>query len=76
MRRAQWLGKGQAFFVVDTPGLSDPEGREIDNRHIKNVIRLLKDEVREIHAFVLVIKGSENRALPSKIRYVLHKYQL
>ena len=60
-RIVQWRGTGEFFTIVDTPGLSDPQGEDADRNHFKEVVAMLRNKLKIIHAIVHVVKGTENR---------------
>ena len=63
LKRVRWRGTGHYFILVDTPGLADPAGTDADREQFKEVIRMLKYEVKHIHALIHVVKGTDTRAL-------------
>lgn len=64
VRRVQWRGTGKYLTIVDTPGLSDPAGKDTDREQFKNVLSVLKYQVGSISAIIHVVKGTETRKLP------------
>ena len=62
-KRVRWRGTGDYFILVDTPGLADPAGTDADREQFKEVIRVLKYEVKHINALLHVVKGTDTRAL-------------
>lgn len=47
--------------IIDTPGLSDTEGGDVDEQHLKKIADYLVN-LGEFNAVCLVIKGSTVRA--------------
>ena len=62
-KKVQWLGTGEEFFLIDTPGLGDPSGTAADREQFKEVIRFLKNEVKHINVLIHVVKGTDTRDL-------------
>ena len=54
-----WLGKGQNFTIVDTPGFGDSEGR--DNQFIEEMMNVLNHELGYAQTILLVIEGTQPR---------------
>jgi len=50
--------------LIDTPGLLDPRGLEKDNENEKNIVNAVA-ALGEIHAILLVHKGSDSRQDPA-----------
>ena len=56
---AQWLGVGQLFTVVDTPGFGDSDND--DNILIDEMMDVLKNTVEGTNGIILLINGEEER---------------
>ena len=58
-----WLisGKGRYLTIVDTPGFDDSEGPESQNELVDEMMNVLKYEVKEANALIILIKGTETR---------------
>ena len=67
-RIVRWRGTGELFTLVDTPGLSDPQGEDADRNHFKEVVGVLRNKLKHIHAIVHVVKGTENRKSESLLK--------
>ena len=69
---AKWLGKGQNFTVVDTPGFGDSD--QNDNDLIDEMTKVLKDKVKTANALVLLVNCEQerfNNALQQMIREMI-----
>ena len=55
----QWLGEGQLFTVVDTPGFGDSDND--DNILIDEMMDVLKNTVEGTNGIILLINGEEER---------------
>merc|ERR1711973_590513 len=69
---AKWLGKGQNFTVVDTPGFGDSD--QNDNDLIDEMTKVLKDNVKSANALVLLVNCEQerfNNALQQMIREMI-----
>ena len=47
------------YTIIDTPGLEDSEGR--DQEHIAETVEVLRAQIRQLKAFVLVMNGAYTR---------------
>ena len=54
-----WMGTGQNFTVVDTPGFGDSDGQEAEL--IDSMVKFLKNEVKETNIFLLLFNGANQR---------------
>ena len=56
----KWKGEdgNPCVTLIDTPGAGDTEGR--DCQHAKKIFQVVRN-IGEIHAFVLMLKGTDNR---------------
>lgn len=54
-----WLGDGQYFTVVDTPGFNDSDGE--DEQNIENMMDILNNVIESASTILLVFKGNEDR---------------
>mmetsp|Transcript_4581 Transcript_4581/g.11098 ORF Transcript_4581/g.11098 Transcript_4581/m.11098 type:complete len:410 (-) Transcript_4581:46-1275(-) len=59
------------FVIVDTPGLGDTEGPEIDQQHADEILESI-GKLGTIHATVLVISG-RNSKMTAQLKYVLSR---
>ena len=41
-KKVKWLGTGQEFVAVDTPGLGDPGGSELDRERASGIVDFLR----------------------------------
>jgi len=55
----QWLGDGDTFTIVDTPGFGDSDND--DNLLIDEMMEVLKNTVEGANAIILLINGEEER---------------
>mmetsp|Transcript_49779 Transcript_49779/g.115538 ORF Transcript_49779/g.115538 Transcript_49779/m.115538 type:complete len:783 (+) Transcript_49779:41-2389(+) len=55
----RWQGDGEIVRCVDLPGLSDTP--ELDKKHMKEMVEVLRDQVRYIHTFLIVINSQAVR---------------
>ena len=55
----QWLGDGDTFTIVDTPGFGDSDND--DNLLIDEMMDVLKNTVEGANAIILLINGEEER---------------
>jgi hypothetical protein len=53
------LDNGAPCTCIDTPGLNDTGNN--DSLNIVNMVRTLKEQVREVHTFVIVLNGQNPR---------------
>jgi GTP-binding protein EngB required for normal cell division len=75
-----WLGNrsgspGPEFTVVDTPGFGSNIAEE--NRHVDEMVRLFKDDLKYIHLFVIMFKQTDKRldtALWSMLKTFQHMF--
>merc|ERR1711892_942394 len=54
-----WLGDGQNFTVVDSPGFNDSDGE--DAELIEEMLDVLKNTIKHSSTILLVLKGTENK---------------
>merc|ERR1711892_713229 len=54
-----WLGDGQNFTVVDSPGFNDSDGE--DTELIEEMLDVLKNTIKHSSTILLVLKGTENK---------------
>jgi len=54
-----WLGSGQNFTVVDTPGFGDSEGR--DQEFIVEMMDVLSEDLHYTNLIMLTLEGSQPR---------------
>jgi len=54
-----WLGTGQDYTVVDTPGFGDSSGN--DNQYIQEMMDILDNKLGYAHIILLVLEGSTPR---------------
>ena len=64
IKRAKWRGDGKDFTIVDTPGLSDPDGSDTDREQFRKVLHVLRYDVKKISAIIHVVKGTQTRNSP------------
>ena len=57
----------QSVTVVDTPGFGNYQPKT-EQSNINNLVKLLTNEIRYVHAFVICFKQSDNRVTDS-LRY-------
>ena len=59
-KKVRWRGTRDDLIVVDTPGLTDPQGSGQDRKIIKNIVNYLRDglEGRKITTFLFLHKFS------------------
>ena len=62
-KRVKWLGIGEEFILIDTPGLTDPGGPAKDREQFREVIAVLK-QINKISLLIHIVKGSDTRKLP------------
>jgi len=55
----QWLGVGDSFTVVDTPGFGDSDGD--DQILIEEMLDVLKNVIMESDTILLLLKGTDTR---------------
>lgn len=60
-KRVKWRGSGDEFILIDTPGLGDPGGNEVDKEQFKKVIQLLRDEVKNINVIIHVVRDTKRK---------------
>ena len=60
-------------MVVDTPEFGDSDGSERET--IDVMVNILREEIKETNAFLLVLNGSDNR-LPSGLLLMLREVQI
>ena len=53
-----WLGTGSLCMIIDTPGMNDSQGRDLD--HVKHILETLK-KGRWVNTFLVVRKGDNLR---------------
>ena len=61
----KWLGVGQCFTVVDTPGTDDTSGEHQDYENIKELTEFLKEDLKQIDIFLVMFKESDTRFVSS-----------
>ena len=54
-------GNGDPFTIVDTPGFGDSDGNEEQDKLIKEMMTVLKDDLKEANTFLLLMKGTSTR---------------
>ena len=56
-----WLGDAdrQRFTVIDTPGFGDRLVEE--EKTIENLVKMLRDEIKYVHVFIIAFKQTDNR---------------
>ena len=72
----QWLGNGDLFTIVDTPGFGDSDND--DNILIDEMMDVLKNTIEGANAIILLINGEEERfdaSLQQMIREMQVNYQ-
>ena len=74
MDEGHWLGNPMMpkFIVIDTPGFGN--NLEEEEKTIENLVDVLKDEVRFIHAFVIAFKQQDHR-MTSSLRSMIGLFQ-
>ena len=55
-----WRGNNILVTIVDTPGLGDTTGNDLDN--FQQMVRLLKSDVKVVNAFLLIFNGQDPRS--------------
>ena len=70
----KWLGTGDKFVIIDTPGMGDTMGKDKDKENMREIVETLANEVNQIHAILLVINGIETRDI-EHIQYNLKIFQ-
>lgn len=68
----RWLGTGDMFTIIDTPGFGD--SLENEESHIDNLVTALRDKIRYIHAFVIAFKQQDNR-MSKSLRSMIGLFQ-
>ncbi|KAF5647966.1 hypothetical protein F52700_1180 [Fusarium sp. NRRL 52700] len=56
--------KGTKYRIIDTPGIGDTRGPEIDNKNIKDIMNTLK-RYEELHGILILVKTNEARLTPT-----------
>ena len=56
-----FLGDGQNFTVVDTPGFGDSKGQEVEDDLIDGMMNFLKNTIKKANAIVLLLNGKQER---------------
>ena len=54
-----WAGTGGPVTVIDTPGFGDTLERDEEN--VEELVKILKEDLQYIHAFVIVFNGQSPR---------------
>ena len=67
-----WLGKGDVFSVVDTPGFGDTDND--DNKLIDEMVDILKNVVKKTNVFLLAFNGHSER-LDRNIQQMLREME-
>jgi len=68
-----WMGNSDhEFTVIDTPGFGDDLVNE--EEAINNLVKVLRDEVKYVHLFVLAFKQQDNR-MTYALRSMLNLFQ-
>ena len=67
-----WLGTGDVFSVVDTPGFGDTDND--DNELIDEMVNVLKNKVKTTNVFLLAFNGMNER-LDNKIQQMLREME-
>ena len=81
-RVGNWLGSGECFTIIDTPGMfiskersvvktfitgaSDSEGR--DYKHAIEMVNILKKDIKSVNVFLLLFNGQVHRFQSSLIQ--------
>ncbi|KAF5625550.1 hypothetical protein F25303_11282 [Fusarium sp. NRRL 25303] len=52
------------YRIIDTPGIGDTRGPEIDNKNIKDIMNTLK-RYEELHGILILVKTNEARLTPT-----------
>ena len=55
-----WRGRGDVIRLVDTPGLSDSNGK--DSQNIADMMEQLKTQIQHVHTFLIVMDGGPSRS--------------
>ena len=55
-----WRGKNDVITIVDTPGLGDTTGNDLNN--FQQMVSLLKSDVKVVNAFLRIFNGQDPRS--------------
>ncbi|KAF5989698.1 hypothetical protein FBULB1_701 [Fusarium bulbicola] len=55
---------GTKYRIIDTPGIGDTRGPEIDNKNIKDIMNTL-ERYEELHGILILVKTKEARLTPT-----------
>ena len=55
----RWLGRGDCVTVIDTPGVGDTEGRDVEFSAM--VVNQMKEDYQFVNMMLLVMKGEDSR---------------
>mmetsp|Transcript_40779 Transcript_40779/g.73662 ORF Transcript_40779/g.73662 Transcript_40779/m.73662 type:complete len:844 (-) Transcript_40779:67-2598(-) len=72
LEQRPWRGSGQLVRCVDSPGLGDSEGR--DNQHVNAMVSFLKEQVKQVHVFLILFNGMEPK-LNSHLKSMLLQFK-
>jgi len=61
MGTGKWLGTGDIFTLVDTPGFGDSQGEDYQRELFDEMINVLKNDLKDATTLILLIKGTETR---------------
>ena len=67
------MGIGENFTIIDTPGFSDTDGE--DSQLIDDLVNYLKNDLKTTNAFLLLLKGTEDR-FNSMLQRMLREFEI
>ena len=56
-KSGNYLGNGQSFTVVDTPGFGDDQ----ESKTLDDMVKVLRNDLRFVHVFVIMFNGQKPR---------------
>lgn len=59
VKQVKWFDSSSEFILIDTPGMNDSEGN--DSKYFSVIVDVLKQEVKTLNAFVIVLNSSNPR---------------
>eukprot|EP00093_Oithona_nana_P012879 12879.XXX_45661_44291_1 [CDS] Oithona nana genome sequencing. len=71
--KGPWMGDGEDFTVIDTPGFGDSENNDnfaTDYKHVKDLVKFLKGNTPSITIFLICIEG-QNPRISTGLRMML-----
>jgi hypothetical protein len=58
---AMWLGTGDYFTLIDTPGFGDSDGRDENIRLLAEMLDVLENDVKQAHTLLILLRGDMTR---------------